>query len=52
MSRSMEQQRRLAMRNNGGWYDFGCFVGIVFLGVGSHKAKTVTRTIYIDRGRR
>jgi hypothetical protein len=38
-----------AVPNNGGWYDFGYFVGIVFLGVGSHKTKTVTQTIYIDR---
>jgi hypothetical protein len=38
-----------AVPNNGGWYDFGFFIGIVFLGVGSHKTNTVTRTIYVDR---
>jgi hypothetical protein len=42
-----------AVPNSGGWYDFGYFVGIVFLGVGSHKTRTVTKTIYVDgRGRR
>jgi hypothetical protein len=25
-----------AVPNNGGWYDFGYFIGIVFLGVGAH----------------
>jgi len=38
-----------AVPNNGGWYDFGYFVGIVFLGVGANKTKTVTRTVYVDR---
>ena len=28
-----------AVPNNGGWYDFGYFVGIVFLGVGARKSK-------------
>ena len=28
-----------AVPNNGGWYDFGFFVGIVFLGVGARKAR-------------
>ena len=32
-----------AVPNNGGWYDFGYFVGIVFLGVGARKTRTVTR---------
>ena len=31
-----------AVPNNGGWYDFGYFIGVVFLGVGSHaSAQTV-----------
>ena len=30
-----------AVPNNGGWYDFGYFVGIVFLGVGARKSKIV-----------
>lgn len=34
-----------AVPNNGGWYDFGYFVGIMFLGVGSHR----TRKIYVER---
>ncbi|MEM8697250.1 MAG: hypothetical protein AAGE05_14605 [Pseudomonadota bacterium] len=28
-----------AVPNNGGWYDFGYFIGIVFLGVGARSAK-------------
>ena len=28
-----------AVPNNGGWYDFGYFVGIVFLGVGARSSK-------------
>ena len=38
-----------AVPNNGGWYDFGFFVGIVFLGVGARKTRTVT--VYVDRWR-
>lgn len=34
-----------AVPNNGGWYDFGYFVGVVFLGVGARK----TRTVYVTR---
>jgi hypothetical protein len=34
-----------AVPNNGGWYDFGYFVGIVFLGVGARKS----RTVYVER---
>lgn len=34
-----------AVPNNGGWYDFGYFIGIVFLGVGSHR----TKTVYVNR---
>ena len=32
-----------AVPNNGGWYDFGYFVGIVFLGVGARKTKIIKR---------
>jgi hypothetical protein len=32
-----------AVPNNGGWYDFGYFIGIVFLGVGARKSRVVTR---------
>jgi hypothetical protein len=34
-----------AVPNNGGWYDFGFFIGVVFLGVGSHR----TRKVYVER---
>lgn len=34
-----------AVPNNGGWYDFGFFVGVVFLGVGARKG----RTVYVER---
>lgn len=40
-----------AVPNNGGWYNFGYFIGIVFLGVGARKGgKTViTLPIYRER---
>ena len=34
-----------AVPNNGGWYDFGYFIGVVFLGVGARG----TRKVYVDR---
>ena len=37
-----------AVPNNGGWYDFGFFLGIVVFGVGARK----TRIVYRDRSRR
>jgi len=37
-----------AVPNNGGWYDFGYFIGVCFLGVGANR----TRTVYIERPRR
>lgn len=37
-----------AVPNNGGWYDFGYFIGIVFLGVGARKSRTVYRDRVID----
>ncbi len=41
-----------AVPNQGGWYDFGYFVGVVFLGVGArHGGRTVYRTAYVDRRR-
>jgi hypothetical protein len=41
-----------AVPNNGGWYDFGYFLGIVVFGVGARKSTTVYRDrfIYRDRG--
>ena len=38
-----------AVPNNGGWYDFGFFVGVVFLGVGARRSHTVVRTRVIRR---
>lgn len=41
-----------AVPNNGGWYDFGYFLGIWFFGVGAWRSKKVvyrTRVIH-DRG--
>jgi len=32
-----------AVPNNGGWYDFGYFLGIVVFGVGARKGHTVYR---------
>ncbi|QIK96735.1 hypothetical protein G7076_10070 [Sphingomonas sp. HDW15A] len=34
-----------AVPNNGGWYDFGYFLGIVVFGVGARK----THVVYKDR---
>lgn len=34
-----------AVPNSGGWYDFGYFIGIVFIGVGARR----TRTVYVNR---
>lgn len=38
-----------AVPNNGGWYDFGYFVGVMFLGVGARGSRIVYRTRIIDR---
>ena len=35
-----------AVPNNGGWYDFGYFLGIVVFGVGARKTQVVTRDAY------
>ena len=32
-----------AVPNNGGWYDFGYFLGIVVFGVGARRSHTVYR---------
>jgi hypothetical protein len=34
-----------AVPNNGGWYDFGYFLGIVVFGVGARK----TKRVYVTR---
>jgi hypothetical protein len=36
-----------AVPNNGGWYDFGYFLGIVVFGVGARKS--VKTVVYRDR---
>ena len=37
----IEEVAIYAVPNNGGWYDFGYFVGIVFIGVGARGGKKV-----------
>jgi len=37
-----------AVPNDGGWYDFGYFLGIVVFGVGARKSHTVYRDRVID----
>lgn len=37
-----------AVPNNGGWYDFGYFLGIVVFGVGARKTKVVYQDRVID----
>lgn len=42
-----------AVPNNGGWYDFGYFIGVVFLGAGSWRSRKVvyrTREVPARRG--
>jgi hypothetical protein len=42
-----------AVPNNGGWYDFGYFLGIVVFGVGAKRSQTITRDHVINvRARR
>ena len=38
-----------AVPNDGGWYDFGYFIGIVFLGVGARSTRVVYRTRVVRR---
>jgi len=40
-----------AVPNNGGWYDFGYFLGIVVFGVGARKSHVVYRDRIIERER-
>jgi len=37
-----------AVPNNGGWYDFGYFLGVVVFGVGAKRGHTVTRDRVIN----
>ena len=42
-----------AVPNNGGWYDFGYFLGIVVFGVGARKSKVIYKDRVIEaRARR
>jgi len=45
LSLFMDNVAVYAVPNNGGWYDFGYFIGIVFIGVGARS----TRVVYRDR---
>jgi hypothetical protein len=38
-----------AVPNNGGWYDFGYFLGIVVFGVGARKTHVQYRDRVVDR---
>ena len=40
-----------AVPNNGGWYDFGYFLGIVVFGVGARKSHVVYRDRIVERER-
>ena len=39
LSLFMDRVAVYAVPNNGGWYNFGYFIGIVFLGVGARSSK-------------
>ena len=49
LSLIMPQVAVYAVPNNGGWYDFGYFLGIVVFGVGARKSQTVTVTRWRSR---
>ena len=38
-----------AVPNNGGWYDFDVFIGVMFLGVGARKSHVVYRERVVVR---
>lgn len=40
-----------AVPNNGGWYDFGYFIGIYFFGVGAWRGKKVVYRTKVVRER-
>ena len=49
----MDKVAIYAVPNNGGWYDFGYFLGIVVFGVGAKRSQTIYRDRVIDvRARR
>ena len=49
LSLFMDEVAIYAVPNNGGWYDFGYFLGIVVFGVGARKSSVVYRDRTIDR---
>ena len=53
LSLFMDNVAIYAVPNDGGWYDFGYFLGIVVFGVGARKSHVVYRDRVIDvRARR
>ena len=51
LSLFMDDVAIYAVPNNGGWYDFGYFLGIVVFGVGARKSHVVYRDRIIERDR-
>jgi len=51
LSLFMDRIAIYAVPNNGGWYDFGYFIGIVFLGVGARKTRQVVvrERVWVNR---
>ena len=47
----MEDVSVYAVPNNGGWYDFGYFLGICVFGVGARKTQVVYRDRVVVRDR-
>jgi len=43
LSLFMDKVALYAVPNNGGWYDFGYFLGVVVFGVGAKRSHTVYR---------
>ena len=51
LSLFMDEVAIYAVPNNGGWYDFGYFLGIVVFGVGARKSTVVYRDRTVERDR-
>ncbi|MBC7987863.1 MAG: hypothetical protein H7X93_14520 [Sphingomonadaceae bacterium] len=49
LSLFMDEVAVYAVPNNGGWYDFGYFIGVVFIGVGARKSHVVYRDRVVRR---
>jgi hypothetical protein len=52
LSLFMEEAAIYAVPNNGGWYDFGYFLGIAVFGIGARKSHIVyrDRIVNVDAG--